>query len=55
MRYLDNAASSHPKPDTVYEAVDRALRIGANPGRSGHRSALDAARVDARGQQYGLG
>lgn len=45
MIYLDNAASSHPKPEAVYEAVNRALRIGANPGRSGHRTALDAARV----------
>ena len=50
MIYLDNAASSHPKPPEVYEAADRALRLGANPGRSGHRSALDAARLifDAR-------
>lgn len=50
MIYLDNAASSHPKPEAVYQAVDRALRLGANPGRSGHRAALEAARVvlDAR-------
>lgn len=45
MIYLDNAASSHPKPPAVYEAADRALRLGANPGRSGHRAALEAARV----------
>lgn len=45
MIYLDNAASSHPKPHSVYEAVNRALRLGANPGRSGHVSALDAARL----------
>ncbi len=44
MIYLDNAASTHPKPPEVYEAVDRSLRAGANPGRSGHRLALDAAR-----------
>jgi len=43
--YLDNAASSHPKPDSVYEAVDGALRLGANPGRSGHHAALEAARL----------
>ena len=43
--YLDNAASSHPKPAAVYEASDRALRLGANPGRSGHKNALDAARL----------
>ncbi len=45
MIYLDNAASSHPKPPSVYEAVERGLRLGANPGRSGHRLALEAART----------
>ncbi|MBI5014537.1 MAG: aminotransferase class V-fold PLP-dependent enzyme [Deltaproteobacteria bacterium] len=44
MIYLDNAASTHPKPETVYAAVDRAVRTGGNPGRSGHRAAFDAAR-----------
>lgn len=44
MIYLDNAASSHPKPSSVYEAADRTLRLGANPGRSGHGAALAAAR-----------
>ena len=50
MTYLDNAASSHPKPPGVHRAVREALEIGANPGRSGHRSALEAARriYDAR-------
>lgn len=50
MIYLDNAASSHPKPSSVYEAADRALRLGANPGRSAHSPALAAARIvlDAR-------
>ncbi len=48
--YLDNAASSHPKPEEVYLAADRALRQGANPGRSGHTLALDSSRIvlDAR-------
>lgn len=45
MIYLDNAASSHPKPEAVYREADRVLRLGANPGRSGHGAALDAARV----------
>jgi cysteine desulfurase family protein len=45
MIYLDNAASSHPKPEAVYKAADEALRLGANPGRSGHGSALSAARI----------
>lgn len=48
--YLDNAASSHPKPASVGEAMTAALDLGANPGRSGHRHALEAARIinDAR-------
>lgn len=43
--YLDNAATSHPKPDTVYQAVNAALRIGASPGRGGHQQALSAERL----------
>lgn len=44
--YLDNAATSFPKPEAVYAAVDRVLRqIGASPGRGGHRRAIEAARV----------
>ena len=36
--YLDNAATSYPKPESVYEAVDNFQReIGGNPGRSVHR------------------
>ena len=46
MIYLDNAATSWPKPEAVYEAVDRCLRYyGANPGRGGHRLSLQAGRV----------
>ena len=44
MIYLDNAASSHPKPEGVYRAVEDTLRLGASSGRSGHRAALEAAR-----------
>jgi cysteine desulfurase family protein len=42
--YLDNAATTHPKPDEVYRATDSALRAGGNPGRGGHRVALAAGR-----------
>lgn len=43
--YLDNAATSDPKPDCVVEAVTNALRAGnANPGRAGHRRSLEAGR-----------
>ena len=44
--YLDNAATSHPKPDAVLEAVRAALtEFNANPGRSGHPRALAAGRA----------
>lgn len=44
--YLDNAATSFPKPDAVYEAVDHALRrVGVGPGRGGHRRGIEATRI----------
>lgn len=44
--YLDNAATSWPKPEVVYKAVEDCMRIaGANPGRSGHRLSLEAGRI----------
>lgn len=43
--YFDNAATSHPKPESVIRSVNDALtRFNANPGRSGHAAALEAAR-----------
>ncbi len=46
MIYFDNAATSWPKPDAVPAAMERFLReCGANPGRSGHRLSIEAARV----------
>lgn len=37
MVYLDNAATSFPKPDCVYREMDRCMReYCANPGRGGH-------------------
>lgn len=46
MIYLDNAATSWPKPTGVTEAmVDFMNRVGANPGRSGHRLSVEAARI----------
>jgi cysteine desulfurase/selenocysteine lyase len=49
MIYLDNAATSFPKPEPVYQALDQFARTSlANPGRAGHRMALAAERaVDA--------
>lgn len=46
MTYLDNAAMSFPKPESVYRALDRCAREQlANPGRSGHKMALGAERI----------
>lgn len=46
MIYFDNAASSYPKPPAVSRAVGAWLKNnGANPGRSGHKPALDAGGV----------
>lgn len=43
--YFDNAATSSPKPQTVLDEVQRALtQYNANPGRSAHAAALEAAR-----------
>lgn len=44
MIYLDNAATSYPKPATVINAVNNALfKYGANPGRSGHNMSVESA------------
>jgi cysteine desulfurase/selenocysteine lyase len=50
--YLDNAATSWPKPEVVYEAVDRYQReCGAAVGRGAYAEAIEAARlVDAARQ-----
>ena len=43
MIYLDNAATSFPKPKRVIDAVTRYLKeIGANPGRAAHALAQEA-------------
>ena len=45
MIYLDNAATSWPKPERVYQAADRVFRRDSgNPGRSGHQLSLAAGR-----------
>ncbi len=46
MIYLDNAASSYPKPPQVAEAVADCLNnLAASPGRGQHRLALAAGRI----------
>ncbi|KAB3532210.1 aminotransferase class V-fold PLP-dependent enzyme [Alkaliphilus serpentinus] len=45
MIYFDNAATTFPKPQGVYDAVLNTMKdYGANPGRSGHKLALEAGR-----------
>ncbi len=43
--YLDNAATTHPKPESVYLAVMDALRSGGSPGRGVHNQAIAADRL----------
>ncbi len=46
MIYLDNAATSFPKPEVVYQTLDRFARTSlANPGRAGHKMAMAAERT----------
>ncbi len=48
MIYLDNAATSFPKPPAVARAAAGVIAgLGGNPGRGGHRGALAGARVTA--------
>ncbi len=44
--YLDNAATSFPKPPQVVETMSHFMtEVGANPGRGGHRLAREAERI----------
>src|SRR5512136_2232981 len=55
--YLDNAATTFPKPEEVYRAVEHALReIGVAPGRGSHWRSLSASRLvfEAREAVAGL-
>lgn len=46
MTYLDNGATSFPKPESVYVAMDTFYRRhGVNPGRSGADAAIEAGSV----------
>ena len=43
MVYLDNAATSFPKPDIVYEKVYEFMKYNcANPGRGGYKMAIES-------------
>lgn len=44
--YLDNAATSYPKPPKVYESLVTSLKMaGANPGRASHKMARLAQQI----------
>ena len=43
MLYFDNAATGGKKPDNVLTAVTSAVKVCANPGRSGHRLSIACA------------
>ena len=44
--YLDNAATSYPKPDSVHDAVrDFYSKYGVNPGRSGCDLGISAEQM----------
>ncbi len=46
MPYFDNAATTFPKPESVYRAMDDFLRhCAGNPGRGAHRLSLAASQV----------
>lgn len=43
--YFDNAATSFPKPNSVYSAHDNYFRSAGNPGRGAHDLAFNSART----------
>ncbi len=45
MIYFDNAATGGKKPDSVLTAVTSAVKVCANPGRSGHKLSLACAKL----------
>jgi cysteine desulfurase / selenocysteine lyase len=46
MIYLDNSATSYPKPESVYVFIDRFFRkSGVNPGRSGYELCVEAGEL----------
>lgn len=44
--YLDNAATTFPKPESVYDSMNDFMRgIGSSPGRGSYSSALESSRL----------
>ena len=45
MIYLDNSATSFPKPNQVYSSLlKNARKYSANPGRAGYKMSMDTAK-----------
>lgn len=52
MIYLDNAATTFPKPESVYRTIDEThRRRGVNPGRGAYRAAVELGREVARARE----
>ena len=52
MVYLDNAATTYPKPPSVIGRSSYAMvNYGANPGRAGHRLSMETAEAVYRARQ----
>ncbi len=52
MIYLDNAATTFPKPEVVYQAMDKANReLAINAGRGSYKLARDASKLIADTKQ----
>lgn len=48
MTYLDNGATSFPKPQSVTDAVIRAMETCTNPGRGGYAASMRGAKTVLR-------
>ena len=56
MIYFDNAATTYPKPNEVYEALDYANRNAFNSGRGSYKSSKKCSNIidEVRNLQVGL-
>jgi cysteine desulfurase family protein len=46
MAYFDNAATTYPKPEVVYESMDKFYRLnGANAGRGSYQQSMSASSL----------
>ncbi len=51
MIYLDNAATTYPKPRLAANTV-ATTKIGTNPGRSGHNMSIAVATESINGRPF---